>query len=128
MTEPAAPAHAERHFDLLANYSPAGGAFDELLTRSAEPREHYLPLLSHLDSLGYAELKRRTDTCRRLLHEGGITYNVYGDPRGMERPWQLDPVPFVIAAAEVAVGLAIVLAAYRNRPTVDVDELRQMKG
>jgi len=26
---------------------------------------------------------------------------------------------FVIAAAEVAVGLAIVLAAYRNRPTVD---------
>ena len=35
---------------------------------------------------------------------------------------------FVVAAAEVAVGLAIVLSAYRNRPTVDVDELRQMKG
>ncbi len=35
---------------------------------------------------------------------------------------------FVIAAAEVAVGLAIVLSAYRNRPTVDVDELHQLKG
>jgi NADH-quinone oxidoreductase subunit K len=35
---------------------------------------------------------------------------------------------FVVAAAEVAVGLAIVLAAYRNRPTVDVDEVREMKG
>lgn len=35
---------------------------------------------------------------------------------------------FVIAAAEVAVGLAIILAAYRNRPTVDVDQLRAMKG
>ncbi|MGH2450049.1 MAG: NADH-quinone oxidoreductase subunit NuoK [Candidatus Limnocylindria bacterium] len=35
---------------------------------------------------------------------------------------------FVVAAAEVAVGLAIVLAAYRNRPTVDVDELRRMSG
>jgi NADH-quinone oxidoreductase subunit K len=35
---------------------------------------------------------------------------------------------FVIAAAEVAVGLAIILAAYRNRPVVDVDELRTMKG
>ena len=34
---------------------------------------------------------------------------------------------FVIAASEVAVGLAIVLAAYRNRPTVDVDEVHQMK-
>ncbi len=35
---------------------------------------------------------------------------------------------FVVAAAEVAVGLAIVLAAYRNRPTVDVDEIHRMKG
>ncbi len=35
---------------------------------------------------------------------------------------------FVIAAAEVAVGLAIVLSAYRNRPTVDVDEVHAMKG
>jgi NADH-quinone oxidoreductase subunit K len=35
---------------------------------------------------------------------------------------------FVVAAAEVAVGLAIILAAYRNRPTVDVDEVRLMRG
>lgn len=35
---------------------------------------------------------------------------------------------FVVAAAEVAVGLAIVLALYRNRPTVDVDEVHAMKG
>ena len=35
---------------------------------------------------------------------------------------------FVIAAAEVAVGLAIVLSAYRNRPTVDVDEVHAMRG
>ena len=35
---------------------------------------------------------------------------------------------FVVAAAEVAVGLAIILAAYRNRPTVDVDEIRRMRG
>lgn len=100
MSDTAAPAQAERHFDLLANYSSAKGVFDELLMDSGEPREHYLPLLGHLDSLGQEELRRRADTCRRLLHEGGITYNVYGDPRGMERPWQLDPVPFVLAAAE----------------------------
>ena len=35
---------------------------------------------------------------------------------------------FVVAAAEVAVGLAIILSAYRNRPTVDVDEIRSMRG
>src|SRR3989337_1989446 len=35
---------------------------------------------------------------------------------------------FVVAAAEVAVGLAIVLELYRNRPTVDVDEVTEIKG
>jgi NADH-quinone oxidoreductase subunit K len=35
---------------------------------------------------------------------------------------------FVVAAAEVAVGLGIILAAYRNRPVVDIDEIHQMKG
>lgn len=100
MSDTAAPTHAERHFDLLANYASPEAAYDELLTEDGEPRAHYLPLLSHLDSLGQDELKRRAETCRRLLHEGGITYNVYGDPRGMERPWQLDPVPFVLAADE----------------------------
>ena len=35
---------------------------------------------------------------------------------------------FVIAAAEVAVGLAIILSAYRNRPSVDVDGAKAMRG
>ena len=37
-----------------------------------------------------------------MIHENGVTYNVYGDPQGMERPWELDPVPQVIGAAEWA--------------------------
>lgn len=32
-----------------------------------------------------------------------------------------------IAAAEVAVGLAILVAVYRRRKTVDVDELNEMR-
>ncbi len=33
-----------------------------------------------------------------------------------------------VAAAEVAVGLAIVLLIYRNRSNIDVDDLDLMKG
>jgi NADH-quinone oxidoreductase subunit K len=33
-----------------------------------------------------------------------------------------------MAAVEVAVGLAIVVLVFRNRRTVDVDELRSLKG
>lgn len=32
-----------------------------------------------------------------------------------------------VAAAEVAVGLAVLIALYRNKPTVNVDEMDQMK-
>ena len=33
-----------------------------------------------------------------------------------------------IAAAEIAVGLAIVLAVFRSRRTVNVDEVNSMRG
>lgn len=33
-----------------------------------------------------------------------------------------------VAAAEVAIGLAILVTVYRNRKTVNVDELGDMKG
>lgn len=33
-----------------------------------------------------------------------------------------------VAAAEVAIGLALVLAVYRQRQTIDVEELDLMKG
>ncbi len=33
-----------------------------------------------------------------------------------------------VAAAEVGVGLALVLLVYRNRRSISVDELSQMKG
>lgn len=32
-----------------------------------------------------------------------------------------------VAAAEVAVGIAILLALYRNRKTVNIDEMNQLK-
>ncbi|HTI97574.1 MAG TPA: circularly permuted type 2 ATP-grasp protein [Dongiaceae bacterium] len=66
-------------------------------------RPHYAKLVAALGSYSPAELKRRRDICERLVHEQGIAYNVYGDPRGMDRPWQLDSVPLVIAPEEWSV-------------------------
>lgn len=33
-----------------------------------------------------------------------------------------------VAAAEAAIGLAILVALFRNRTTIDVDELNRLKG
>jgi uncharacterized circularly permuted ATP-grasp superfamily protein/uncharacterized alpha-E superfamily protein len=85
---------------LLSGYQRGAGTFDELLAADGEIFPHYAKLLGELEQFGAVELSRRADACQRFVHEHGITYNVYGDPRGMERPWQLDPIPFVIAPEE----------------------------
>jgi uncharacterized circularly permuted ATP-grasp superfamily protein/uncharacterized alpha-E superfamily protein len=85
---------------LLAGYKRRGAAFDELLDKDDGLRPHYEKLIGALEEFSPAELQRRRDACERLVHEQGITYHVYDDPRGMERPWQLDPMPFVIAPDE----------------------------
>jgi NADH-quinone oxidoreductase subunit K len=33
-----------------------------------------------------------------------------------------------VAAAEVAVGLALIVAIYRSRQTIDIDDVRDLKG
>ena len=38
----------------------------------------------------------------RQIRENGITYNVYADPKGADRPWEVDPLPLLIAPAEWA--------------------------
>jgi uncharacterized circularly permuted ATP-grasp superfamily protein/uncharacterized alpha-E superfamily protein len=85
---------------LLTGYKRTAGAFDELVGKDGKIYPHYAKLLGELEEFGAAELSRRADASQRFVHEHGITYNVYGDASGMERPWQLDPIPFVIAPEE----------------------------
>jgi uncharacterized circularly permuted ATP-grasp superfamily protein/uncharacterized alpha-E superfamily protein len=86
--------------DLFANYRAPDAAYDELRADDGSIRPHYARLLGAREDFSPAELRRRAEICERLLAEQGITYNVYGDPRGIDRPWQLDPVPFVVAPEE----------------------------
>jgi uncharacterized circularly permuted ATP-grasp superfamily protein len=52
--------------------------------------------------LGLQERLRRFESAGRIVREQGITYNVYGDDRGMERPWELDPLPMLLSPSEWA--------------------------
>jgi uncharacterized circularly permuted ATP-grasp superfamily protein len=45
-------------------------------------------------------LRRRWQTARQRIRENGVTYNVYGDPLGIDRPWNLDPIPLMIPPSE----------------------------
>ena len=94
------PQAAVPRHKLLRDYKVTPGSYDELLDASGAMREPYRRLMAELEQLGPDEVKRRWDTGRRFIHEQGVTYNVYGDPLGMERPWELDPVPMMISADE----------------------------
>ena len=37
----------------------------------------------------------------RQIRENGITYNVYADPKGADRPWEVDPLPLAAVGRRV---------------------------
>src|SRR5256712_2359746 len=76
---------------------------------SGELRPHWRGLVAALSRLGGEEFFRRWREGQRLIEENGVTYNVYGDPRGVDRPWQLDPIPLLVSAEEWA-GLEAAVA------------------
>ena len=93
----------------FADYAPDGRAFDEMVSGRGQVRAHGAGLTAALDALGPAELSARLETARQTIRDHDVTYNVYGDPRGIDRPWQLDIVPLVVAPAawsRLAAGLA----------------------
>ena len=85
---------------VLQHYSATPGIFDELKETPAALRPHWRPFIESVEKLGRHELTSRWENGRRMIREHGVTYNVYGDPQGMDRPWGLDFVPLVITAEE----------------------------
>jgi uncharacterized circularly permuted ATP-grasp superfamily protein/uncharacterized alpha-E superfamily protein len=75
--------------------------YDELNDPSGGMRGHWRPLIDRLRADESPDAVRRSlELTRRLVVENGVTYNVYADPQGADRPWALDPLPFVLPAAE----------------------------
>ncbi len=80
--------------------SKPDAVYDEMVTGTGQVRPHWQKLMGRLSPLDPAALEDRRDEAVQLLRQHGVTYAVYGDPQGGERPWPLDLVPFVIPAAE----------------------------
>ena len=87
----------------LATYVADARRYDELLDEKGAVRKHWKPLIERVaagDGTGAG--RRGLELTRRLIIENGVTYNVYADPQGADRPWGLDPLPLVLTAEEWA--------------------------
>lgn len=100
--------------------------------------EHYLVLSSILFCIGlYGALVKRNTVVilmciEIMLNAVNITlvaFSRYLAPGTVVLSGQIFVIfVMVVAAAEAAVGLALIVAIYRNRRTVDASEIDLMKG
>jgi uncharacterized circularly permuted ATP-grasp superfamily protein/uncharacterized alpha-E superfamily protein len=57
---------------------------------------------------GFHGLKHQTATLQRKIRDNGVTYNVYADANGPQRPWSLDLFPMLISPqdwSQIEVGI-----------------------
>ena len=86
--------------DLYQSPLRYGKTYDEAFDEGFTPRAHWTHLVDSLRNIGPEELGLRYARAEQRIRENGITYNIYGDPQGANRPWRIDLVPLLIPAKE----------------------------
>lgn len=74
--------------------------YDEVVDAQGKVKPHWQQLFSTLEKLGMDELTTRSNDIIGKLRENGVTYNVYDSTDGHNRPWKLDPIPFLLHEQE----------------------------
>ncbi|MEN2283080.1 circularly permuted type 2 ATP-grasp protein [Algoriphagus sp. SE2] len=73
---------------------------DEMATDQGKIQPHWERIAKYYEQIGAEKMRQFQEEVSRQLRENGVTYNVYGDPDGMNRPWILDPVPLIFDTQE----------------------------
>ncbi len=81
---------------LLADYSASPECFDEMLDAAHQPRAHWRAMLDSLAKETPEMMMLHIDSVQRQVRENGVTYNVYADAKGMQRPWDLNVLPLIL--------------------------------
>mgnify|MGYP000908397568 CR=1 FL=1 len=90
--------------------------------RPAPLAPHWARFFENLGREGFNDLNRRTVNLERQVRDNGVTYNVYADPKGVDRPWEVDPLPLLLDSdewREIEAGI-VQRAELLNRVLADV--------
>ena len=100
----------------------------------AVPLSWYLTLSAVLFGLGVAGFLFRRNlitvfmSIELMLNAGNLTFIAFASRLGQVDGQVFAFFVMVVAAAEAAVGLAIILVVFRNRATLQIDELDSLKN
>ncbi len=70
--------------------------------KPASIHPHWDSFFDFLGASGFADLNQRTVNLKRQIRDNGVTYNVYADANGPQRPWSLDLLPLIISPSDWA--------------------------
>ena len=84
----------------LSAYPRAISRYDEMLDGGGAARAHWRPFLGQVAALPRETIRERRRFVRESIESDGVTYNVYADPKGASRPWELDLLPLILPADE----------------------------
>jgi NADH-quinone oxidoreductase subunit K len=63
-----------------------------------------------------------------MLNAGNLALIAFSRMHGNSDGQVFALIVMVVAACEVTIGLGIIVAMYRNRQPIDVDEMRELRG
>ncbi|MGE0823784.1 MAG: circularly permuted type 2 ATP-grasp protein [Candidatus Binatia bacterium] len=84
----------------FTSYRVKPDRYDEVFASAGQPRDPWEQLAHTVSQMGQAELKRHARTIRRTVEQDGVTYNIYADAKGADRPWEVDLLPLIIGPEE----------------------------
>jgi uncharacterized circularly permuted ATP-grasp superfamily protein len=84
---------------LFSGYD-VGSFYDEMFEAPDTPRPHTAHLRRLLGTISAEEFNHRCRLAEQTLIQQGITFTVYGNDLGIEKPFPVDLVPRVIPASE----------------------------
>lgn len=102
--------------------------YNELLDSNGLPRPHWQAMVTQLESEEPSVMKKRIEAVQRQIRDNGVTYNVYADTHGLQRPWDLDVLPLIIPEEEwqhIAAAVAQ-RASLLNQILLDVYSTQQL--
>ncbi|RZL94847.1 MAG: A circularly permuted ATPgrasp family protein [Variovorax sp.] len=82
-----------------ASSVPPAAVQDEAASNEDEPSAlapHWADFFAQLGTDGFSDLPRRAVSLERQIRDNGVTYNVYADADGPQRPWSLDLFPLIV--------------------------------
>ena len=91
---------AARRGTLFDDYQPLADTYDEYFDPRSEPRHGLRTVFNRLSAVTRPEFRASQRLADAAFRQGGITFSVYSDQRGVEKIFPFDLTPRIVTAAD----------------------------